>query len=144
MEIEAKRTYEDVKMYIENFDGTYQELKSKMVVSCEDDNLFDFYYGCLTCSVYCEDETNPNTKFWLGDTCEVYNNDGVLMGRLVDGKYIYECYYEWCSHCEHENAFPIEFKPHKCNCCGETIFPCSICTNYIDSDTGCDNCPFDE
>lgn len=92
---------------------------------------------------YTLDDDFFNVDRWEEEENVVINNGGIYYEDLEEDDNE-DVFYEWCPYCELTNEFPNEFKPHKCHCCGKTLLPCSICTNYIDSDMGCDNCPFEE
>ena len=67
---------------LNQFNGTFYELKDKLGGYNEDDNLFDFNFNSLCGTIHCENSDDIETPYWLGNTFEIYDEDGQLLGTF--------------------------------------------------------------
>lgn len=77
-----KSDYLDLIKTLNQFNGTFYELKDKLGGYNEDDNLFDFNFNSLCGTIHCENSEDVNTPYWLGNTFEIYDEDGQLLGTF--------------------------------------------------------------
>lgn len=70
-----KQDYFELIRTLNQFNGTFYELKEKLNGYNEDDNLFDFNFNSLCGTIHCENSDDVNTSYWLGNTFEVYSED---------------------------------------------------------------------
>jgi hypothetical protein len=77
-----KSDYLDLIRTLNQFNGTFYELKDKLGGYNEDDNLFDFNFNSLCGTIHCENSDDIKTPYWLGNTFEIYDEDGHLLGTF--------------------------------------------------------------
>jgi hypothetical protein len=87
-----KNDYFDLIKTLNQFNGTFYELKDKLGGYNEDDNLFDFNFNSLCGTIYCENSDDVNTPYWLGNTFEIYDEDGQLLGTFSVNEIMEERY----------------------------------------------------
>ena len=77
-----KSDYFELIRTLNQFNGTFYELKDKLGGYNEDDNLFDFNFNSLCGTIHCENSEDVKTPYWLGNTFEIYDEDGHLLGTF--------------------------------------------------------------
>ena len=77
-----KNDYFDLIKTLNQFNGTFYELKDKLGGYNEDDNLFDFNFNSLCGTIHCENSDDIKTPYWLGNTFEVYDENEQLLGTF--------------------------------------------------------------
>lgn len=78
-----KSDYLELIRTLNQFNGTFYELKDKLGGYNEDDNLFDFNFNSLCGTIHCENSEDVKTPYWLGNTFEIYSkNDDRLLGTF--------------------------------------------------------------
>ena len=77
-----KQDYFKLIRTLNQFNGTFYELKDKLGGYNEDDNLFDFNFNSLCGTIHCENSEDIETPHWLGNTFEIYDENGQLLGTF--------------------------------------------------------------
>lgn len=77
-----KSDYFELIRTLNQFNGTFYELKEKLNGYNQNDNQFDFNFNNLCGTIHCRNSNDVNTPYWLGNTFEIYDEDGHLLGTF--------------------------------------------------------------
>jgi hypothetical protein len=77
-----KSDYFDLIKTLNQFNGTFYELKDKLGGYNENDNQFDFNFNSLCGTIHCENIEDIKTPYWLGNIFEIYDEDEQLLGTF--------------------------------------------------------------